>query len=208
MNTQTISIGVFIDGGYYAKLNDDLNTRLSKRLNIKSLLNYIREIVATDCDNDIRYCQITESHYYRGRYRASVARDKNMLYGERSFEDVLIDNDIVCHYKHLREDGNGQVVEKGIDVWFALEAYEYAMVRKFDYVVLITGDADHEMLVRKLKALDTKVVLLSGDFGRSSMISYLLREEANIYLNLSNEFKENPELIDILCLSKPKIKEE
>ena len=82
------------------------------------------------------------------------------------------------------------------------------MVRKFDYVVLITGDADHEMLVRKLKALDTKVVLLSGDFGRSSMISYLLREEANIYLNLSNEFKENPELIDVLCLSKPKIKEE
>ena len=189
MNTQTISIGVFIDGGYYAKLNDDLNTRLSKRLNIKSLLNYIREIVATDCDNDIRYCQITESHYYRGRYRASVARDKNMLYGERSFEDVLIDNDIMCHYKHLREDGNGQVVE-------------------FDYVVLITGDADHEMLVRKLKALDTKVILLSGDFGRSSMISYLLREEANIYLNLSNEFKENPELVDVLCLSKPKIKEE
>ena len=208
MNTQTISIGVFIHGGYYAKLNDDLNTRLSKRLNIKSLLNYIREIVATDCDNDIRYCQITESHYYRGRYRASVARDKNMLYGERSFEDVLIDNDIVCHYKHLREDGNGQVVEKGIDVWFALEAYEYAMVRKFDYVVLITGDADHEMLVRKLKALDTKVGLRSGDFGRSSMISYLLREEANIYLNLSNEFKENPELVDVLCLSKPKIKEE
>ena len=48
-----------------------------------------------------------------------------------------------------------------MDVWFALEAYELATFRKFDYVVLITGDADHEMLVRKLKALKTKVVLLT-----------------------------------------------
>lgn len=53
----------------------------------------------------------------------------------------------------MEKDGVVQVVEKGIDVWFALEAYELATFRKFDYVVLITGDADHEMLVRKLKPL-------------------------------------------------------
>ena len=55
------------------------------------------------------------------------------------------------------------MVEKGVDVWFALEAYELATIRKFDFVVLITGDADHEMLVKKLKALKIHTVLLTWD---------------------------------------------
>lgn len=72
-----------------------------------------------------------------------------MLFSERKFEDSLIENNVIFHYKHLREmqkDGDITVVEKGIDVWFALEVYELSVFREFDYVVLITGDVDHEML--------------------------------------------------------------
>ena len=70
---------------------------------------------------------ITECHYFRGRYRAADAAELNLLYEERAFEDSLIENDVVFHYKHLRKfvtGGETDIMEKGIDVWFALEAYE------------------------------------------------------------------------------------
>ena len=60
----------------------------------------------------------------------------------------MIENDVVFHYKHLREvkkGGEVTIIEKGIDTWYALETYELTLLRKFEVVVLITGDADHEM---------------------------------------------------------------
>ena len=47
--------------------------------------------------------QITEAHYFRGRFRVKEAYDKHLLYNERKFEDTLIENDVIFHYKHLRE---------------------------------------------------------------------------------------------------------
>lgn len=119
------------------------------------------------------------------------------LYNERRFEDSLIENDVVFHYKHLRElerDGKTEVVEKGIDVWFALEAYELATFRKFDYVVLITGDADHEMLIRKLKALKIKTLLLTWNLADVDATSPLLKEEAGHHWELSNIVAHDPQL--------------
>ena len=129
------------------------------------------------------------------------AYDKKLLYNERKFEDTLIENDVVFHYKHLREvekDGVVQVVEKGVDVWFALEAYELATFRKFDYVVLITGDADHQMLVRKLKALKIKTVLLTWNLTDVDATSPLLKEEAGHHWELSHIIYDHPGLQDDL----------
>ena len=137
------------------------------------------------------------AHYFRGRFRVKEAYDKHLLYNERKFEDTLIENDVIFHYKHLREidrDGQTEVVEKGVDVWFALEAYELATFRKFDYVVLITGDADHEMLVRKLKALKIKTVLLTWNLTDVDATSPLLRDEAGQHWELSAITEENPQL--------------
>ena len=142
-------------------------------------------------------CQITEAHYFRGRFRVKEAYDKHLLYNERKFEDTLIENDVIFHYKHLREvdrDGQSEVVEKGVDVWFALEAYELAAFRKFDYVVLVTGDADQEMLVRKLKALKIKTVLLTWNLTDVDATSPLLREEAGHHWELSEIMYDSPML--------------
>jgi cold shock CspA family protein len=54
--------------------------------------------------------------------------------------------------------------EKGIDVWLALEAYEMAFYKKFDVLVLISGDGDYVPLIRKLNTLGTAVMVLSWDF--------------------------------------------
>ncbi len=192
-----LSIGVFIDGGYYAKVNRALKAVESSIIRVRSLFDFICDRLAATEGVDPANCQITEAHYFRGRFRVKEAYDKHLLYNARKFEDTLMENDVIFHSKHLREmekDGVVQVIEKGVDVWFALEAYELATFRKFDYVVLITGDADHEMLVRKLKALKIKTVLLTWNLANVDATSPLLREEAGHHWELSHLLNEDPGL--------------
>lgn len=192
-----LSIGVFIDGGYYAKINRALKAQEKSIIRVRSLFDFIAEKLSRQEDINVSDCQITEAHYFRGRFRVKEAYDKHLLYNERKFEDTLIENDVIFHYKHLREverDGQTEVIEKGVDVWFALEAYELAVFRKFDYVVLITGDADHEMLVRKLKALKIKTVLLTWNLTDVDSTSPLLREEAGHHWELSRLVNDDPSL--------------
>ncbi len=199
---ELISVGVFIDGGYYAKINEGLRDTLKMRLKLDRLLEYIRGIVAGDCDVEMSQCHVTEAHYFRGRYRASEENRKNILLRERAFEDTLIENDVIFHYKHLREMNNGgttTVVEKGVDVWYALETYELAQFRDFDYVVLISGDADHEMLAKKLKALKVNVVLLTWKLGPQSSTSPKLKEEVCMHVELGQKCAEDSTLLNRLC---------
>lgn len=207
MENEYKSIGLFIDGGYYAKINEALEENLSLNINITSLMRFIRQQVCQLSKTDISVCHITESHYFRGRYRVNEANSKHLLYSERKFEDALIENDVIFHYKHLREiqkEGTITVVEKGIDVWFALEAYELSTIRKFDYVVLITGDADHEMLIRKLKALKIHSILLTWDISddRSTSTAKLLKDEACTHIELGKLVANDKELLKRICKSK------
>lgn len=98
-----ISVGVFIDGGYYAKINRVLKANESSIIRVRSLFEWITERIAATESIDERNCQITEAHYFRGRFRVREAYDKHLLYNERKFEDTLIENDVIFHYKHLRE---------------------------------------------------------------------------------------------------------
>lgn len=198
------SIGLFIDGGYYAKINEALEENASMNINVNKLIHLIREKIADISMCNMADCQITESHYFRGRYRVNDANNKHLLYSERKFEDSLIENDVIFHYKHLREiqkEGNITVIEKGIDVWFALEAYELATIRKFDFIVLITGDADHEMLLKKLKALKIHTVLLTWDVAGngSTSTAKLLREEACTHIEINKLIDEDPNILKSLC---------
>lgn len=198
------SIGLFIDGGYYAKINEALEENLSLNINVGRLMTFIREKISEIGNCEISDCHITESHYFRGRYRVNDANTKHLLYSERKFEDSLIENDVIFHYKHLREVQKGNnitVIEKGIDVWFALEAYELSTIRKFDYVVLITGDADHEMLVKKLKAMKIHTVLLTWDVSDddSTATARLLKDEACTHIEINKLVSLDKELLKSLC---------
>ena len=184
--TDILSIGVFIDGGYYAKINEGFKVKgMGINVNVKALFKYIPELIGTQFGIDRKYLYITEAHYYRGRYRTHDAIERNLLRSEREFEDTLIENDIIFHYKHLRENPNGGVIEKGVDTWFALDTYELTLYRQFDYVVLISGDADHEMLARKLKALKTHVVLLTWDPANTGSTSRFLSEEVCTHVDMN-----------------------
>lgn len=200
MTAENKSIGVFIDGGYFAKINEGLKKKNMGSVNVKGLFRYIPELVAKIGGIDRDKVYITEGHYYRGRYRASEASTKNLLLSERKFEDTLIENDIIFHYKHLRENPSGGVIEKGIDTWFALDTYELTLYREFDFVVLISGDADHEMLARKLKALKTHVILLTWDPANTGSTSRLLSEEVCSHIDIGAKTVADSALIKRLTL--------
>jgi uncharacterized LabA/DUF88 family protein len=119
---------------------------------------------------------------------------------ERKFEDTLIENDIIFHYKHLRTNPKGGVIEKGVDTWFALDTYEMTLFRQFDYVVLISGDADHEMLARKLKALKTHVILMTWDPANTGSTSVFLSEEVCTHIDMNRLTDADPALFKKLTL--------
>ena len=192
------SIGLFIDGGYYADIDKGLLAE-SRRLNLKGLIKYLQKTIAEKFGMPTEECLVTESHFYRGRFRSSDAKRAGKLESDRIFEDRLIENDVVFHYKHIREMEDGSIKEKGIDVWFALETYELTMYRDFDFVVLITGDADHEMLARKIKALKKHVVLLTWNFDENDSTSPALKEEVTFHIDLKIITAANPELKQHIC---------
>lgn len=198
-----LSIGVFIDGGYYAKINEGLQQKkLATGVNLKKLLSFIPEFISSEFGIERKRLYVTEAHYYRGRYRAKEAAGKNLLMEERKFEDTLIENDVIFHYKHLRTAPNGGVIEKGIDTWFALDTYELTLFREFDFVVLISGDADHEMLARKLKAIKTHTVLLTWDPAATGSTSRFLSEEVCTHADMDKLTSADPTLLKLLTYTE------
>ena len=161
-----LRIGIFYDGYYFYKISNYFKYEHEKksRISISGLHEFIRNEVATQTDMDIRKCQIIDAHYFKGR---SLAKDQGeKVQNERVFEDILMRENIVSHYLPLRLTADGHVSqEKGIDVWLALEAYELAIYKRFDILVLIAGDGDYVPLVRKLHTLGTQVMLICWDFS-------------------------------------------
>lgn len=195
------SIGVFIDGGYFAKINEGLKKVGKGNVNVKGLFQFIPELISSIDGVDVRKLYITEGHYYRGRFRASDAENRHLLLSEREFEDTLIENDIIFHYKHLRPNPHGGVIEKGVDTWFALDTYELTLYREFDYVILISGDADHEMLARKLKALKTHVILMTWDPANTGSTSRFLSEEVCTHVDIRKLTDKDPGLLKRLTMT-------
>ena len=195
-----LSIGIFIDGGYFAKIDEGLSKRKMGKVNVKGLFQYIPEVISKHFGIDRKLLYITEAHYYRGRFKVTDAENRHLLFEERKFEDTLIENDIIFHYKHLRPLESGGVIEKGIDTWFALDTYELTLYRDFDYVVLISGDADHEMLARKLKALKTHTILLTWDPANTGSTSRFLSEEVCTHIDIMKQAAKEPELLKKITL--------
>ena len=193
---ENLSSGVFIDGGYFAKINEGFGG--TRKVQLKGLLDYICKMISVNHDIDRERLYITECHYYRGRYRANDAKARNLLFEERRFEDMLIENDVIFHYKHLRTNPEGGVIEKGVDTWFALDTYELTLFRDFDFVILISGDADHEMLARKLKALKTHVILLTWDPANTASTSRFLKEEVCEHMDMNSLIAEDSSLLQRL----------
>lgn len=162
-----IRIGIFYDGQYFYNVSNyyAYQHRKRTRISIEGLHQFIRHQVAKEMNVDAKLCQVVDAHYFRGRLSAREANEQSKLYNERAFDDILMGENVVTHYMPLRQSPSGGRQEKGIDVWFALEAYELTVYKKFDVLVLIAGDGDYVPLVRKINTLGSRVMLICWDFA-------------------------------------------
>ena len=165
MTAQLLRIGVFYDGNYFYHVSNYYNYThpIRRRISIDGLHRFIREYLSTQEQIDGRYCRITDAHYFRRRLSSHEAEQSNRLFSERLFEDILISEGVITHYLPLRTY-DGRREEKGIETWMALEAYELAIHKKFDVVVLIACDGDYVPLVKKLNNIGARVMVLGWDF--------------------------------------------
>ncbi|KUG08183.1 NYN domain-containing protein [Solirubrum puertoriconensis] len=213
INSPLIRIGVFYDGNYFLKISDYYYFQHDRkaRISLEGLHDFIRHQVAEDEDADVRLCQITEPHFFRGRLSATEARDKDRLFHDRLLDDILMNMSVQTHYMPLKTR-DGRLQEKGVDVWLALEAFDLALHKHLDVVVLIAGDSDYVPLIKKLNTLGTRVMLLSWDFkytdfkgeSRVTRPSQLLLETVN-YAVAMNEVIDGRggDIVDSLFVNQP-----
>jgi uncharacterized LabA/DUF88 family protein/cold shock CspA family protein len=212
-------IGVFYDGNYFLHVSNYYcyNHERKSRISISGLHNFIRYQVAQHEGRDERLCQIVDAHYFRGRLSASEAMQRaNQLYYDRVFDDILMAEGVTTHYLPIKTNFGGYKQEKGIDVWLALEAFELALYKKFDVLVLIASDGDYVPLIRKINTLGTRVMVLSWDFEyttfdgekRETRTSQDLLEEVTypvaMHEIIENRVRKNEPLINNLFVPPSK----
>ncbi len=199
-------IGIFMDGGYFSHVSNFYRFHHETRsyLSLPGLKEYIRHQVTQLEEQDISRCQIVDAHYFRGRLSARECLERNTLYGERVFEDALLYAGFESHHQPV-----SQGKERGIDVMFALEAFDCASRKGLDVCVLIAGDGDFIPLVRKLHGLGTRVMVVGfnvqavGVDGSpvTTRCSFHLMQEATYPLMLSEEIARTPLAEDPLLAS-------
>lgn len=156
-----LRVGVFYDGGFFHHISNYYRYAhpRHKRISVPGLHEFIR-VHAAECEGvDPAYSHIIDAHFFRGRFSAQQTQARDKLYTERLFDDVLMNENVTTHYRPIT--GNS---ESGIDVWLSLEAYDLAIHKDYDLVVLVAGDGDFVPLVTKLNALGIRVMLLGWNF--------------------------------------------
>jgi len=166
MKQEMVRIGVIYDGNYLYNVSNfyNYNHPRKSRINISGLHDFIRHQTAKLEGSRFSHCQIVDAHYFRTRLNAKEASQKgNLLYYDRVFDDILMSEGVTTHYLPVHSM-QGQAEEKGIEVWLAMEAFELALHKRFDVLVLIATDGDYFPLVRKINSLGTRIMLLSWSF--------------------------------------------
>jgi len=219
LSGQLTRIGVFYDGSYFYHVSNYYRYHHSRqvRLSIRGLHNFIKDAVARKESSDVHYCQIVDAHYFRGRLDTQHAIERDTLSSDRKFDEILMREGIVTHYLPVRKRSDGTPRERGIDVWFSLEAFELAIYKRFNVIVLIAGDGDYLPLVRKLNTIGTRVMVLGWDIKEYQSqdgkrhtgigVAQTLLDEATYPIVMSDVIEDrsrrNDPLINNLFLSSP-----
>ncbi|MFN8697915.1 MAG: NYN domain-containing protein [Flavobacteriales bacterium] len=164
-------IAMFIDGSFFLQVNTfyKYHHHIGKSFYYSGFTDYIRHKVAQLEHSRFNLCQVIEAHWFRGRFPTSALENRypdtqrrlEVLTNERKMEDTLIYQGIVSHYYPLQVDHEtGEAQEKSINVWFATEALDLAISKKFDVMVIIGGDSEYRHLVGKLNGLGIRVMVL------------------------------------------------
>lgn len=159
-------IAIFYDGSFFSNVSNYykyLHPRKSS-LDFDGLHEFIRlKVAEKEASGNVSLCQIVEGHFFRGRFSLksvqALKEPVKQLEGDRFYDQLLMNAGIVTHFFPMNEYVTPPQ-EKGIDVWLALEAYDLAVHKRYDVLVLFSGDQDFVPLVRKVNSIGTRVMIL------------------------------------------------
>lgn len=210
MNDTLTRIGIFYDGNFFSVVSNFYvyHHERGARISISGLHEFIRQRVAHEEQVDPHHCQVVDVHYFRGRFTAEETDAAGKLLDERKFDDVLVREGVTTHYLPMGYSGT----EKGIDVWFALEAYELAIYKRFDVCVLVACDSDYVPLARKLNTLGARVMVLGWDFEytdqsgrqRTTKTSQALLNEVTYPILMSSIIEDKTQKESVKALFLPR----
>ena len=212
MDHRVRKIGVFYDGSYVFQVRNYYK-RVHDRhgiLDFNGLHTFVKQEIARIeglSEQELSMCKIVDAHFFQGR-RSAYHSDAEALRGERAFDEMLSRIGVTTHYLPLKKSGSSEM-EKGIDVWLALEALEQSYYKHYDFVVLLAGDGDYLPLLRKLNAFGIRVMLLYWEFGYEddkgenqwTSASNALKNEATYPMDMA-EVCDNPEGDILFCRDK------
>lgn len=157
-------IALFYDGNFFMSASYFFYKQHHKKahLTFTGFQEYVRRKVAEKERREVAFCQIVEAHFFRGRFSLNAAKEKDALEKDRFVDQLLMHAGIVTHYYPMGESLI-RPQEKGIDVWLALEAYDLAVHKPFDVLVLCSGDQDFVPLVRKMNGIGVRVMVVGMD---------------------------------------------
>lgn len=192
-----VRVAVFYDGSFFMNVSNfyRYNHPRKKNITFSGFQEFLRYKVAEKEQRDVNFCQIVESHFFRGRFSLNAAKQANAVESDRFIDQLLMYAGIVSHYYPMNEKTTPPQ-EKGIDVWLSLEAYDLAVHKRFDVLVLFAGDQDFVPLIRKVNGIGTRVMLMAMDASytdqqgkdRYIMTSQALIDEASYPVMLDQEF--------------------
>lgn len=165
VNSPLKRIAVFYDGTFFMSTSHYYKYAHSRQsyISFLGIHEYIRNKVAEyETASNVSLCQIVESHFFRGRFSLNAAKVAGAVESDRWQDQLIMLAGIVSHHYPMNEKKNPPE-EKGIDVWLALEAYDLAVHKRFDIMVLFAGDQDYVPLVRKVNSLGTRVLIIGVD---------------------------------------------
>ncbi len=153
-------IAVFVDGNFFLHASTRFANShpIRQRLDLGGLDDYLVQEAAKALGAS-RYL-VAERHFFRGKALGSPA-------GGSSLDDALLLLGYTVHTLPLHEDPERGYAEKGVDVALAVEAVAGALERRFEALVLVSGDGDFVPLVRKLRSYGVVTVLPTFDLPPS-----------------------------------------
>jgi len=161
VDASILRVGICYDGAYYQRVSDYYlrHHPSQSRLSFTGFHDFLRAEVAVRFDADVQRTRVVEAHYYRGRLPTRLATERDLVVSERAWDESLGFAGIVPHYFPLSVGPGDKLGEKGVDVALALDAYDLALRRQVDVLVLIASDGDFVPLLRRLHGTGTAVLL-------------------------------------------------
>lgn len=164
----SVRVMVFYDGNYFKR--GQLYFRYKEKLgwfSFPELHTFLEKYVAKMKRTSSDVTKVVAAHYYDGRTTTNVA-SAEQLEKERDFEMALMAAGIVPHYFPVTEmakydadteETRYQLVQKGVDVEFAIDVLDFAHENRYDVAVLVTGDTDFVPLVRRITSLNKQTLV-------------------------------------------------